>query len=245
MSAVQKLDSLGYLGNMRRTLLQIQALIPAAYPTLMNKADRDQMSLLHLMKLLPPSCKHELVKMGVTTLDTAVKTVAGIERAERALGDHTGAGVHRVVAPKDCDSAEKSVMNCFVCGLMDHIRVNCPFKHDICGNCNRRGHLSVVCRQGQSSRPSDIPGRGGNKGNGRGPARGQWQARGPGPAPALQPLQPRTQQQLPAHPWPQNQWPQQQWPQEQWPQEQRPMNQWPQQQPAGGQVTPAATGSQQ
>ena len=161
ISAVQKLDTVVYLGSVRRTLLQIQALIPVAYPTLTSKADKDQMCLLHLMKLLPSTITHELIKSGVNTLDSAVSTVTLMERADRSTTDrHTTVG--RVAGEKS-----NSARQCFVCGQQDHIKQMCPYKTDICGRCEKRGHLGVVCRSSSA-----------NPGNGGRPApRGSQQAR--------------------------------------------------------------------
>ena len=139
ISAVQQLDSVLYLGNVRRTLLQIHALIPVAYPTLTAKADKEQMCLLHLLKLLPHSFKHELAKAGVTTLELAVTTVEGMERANRVMGEQTG--LNRVVTQPDARAKveyEDKTSPCFVCGLSDHWRAMCPFRQDICGRCEKK-----------------------------------------------------------------------------------------------------------
>ena len=218
ISAVRQLDCLVYTGNVNRTILQIQALIPVAYPTLTTKPDKDQMCLLHLLKVMPHSCKHELVKSGVTTLEEAVKSVSGMERADRALGEHA-AGLNRVVSfpqpDTPTDSCNKAV-HCFVCGLTDHVRSKCPFREDICGKCNKRGHLSVVCRGPGRASSQPKPGR---PGNGSWPARGQWQARGHKPAPALQDQRPQPVGNLQQHQWPPHPWSPHQWPQHQWPQQ--------------------------
>ena len=186
ISAVQQLDSAVYLGNVRRTLLQIHALIPVPFPTLTAKADKEQMCLLHLRKLLPHSFKHEFIKAGITTLELAVTTVEGMERANRVMGEQTG--LNRVVTQPDAPvklEYEDKTSPCFVCGLSDHWRVMCPFRQDICGRCEKIGHLSVMCRGiGVNS----------SQGNSSWSAKGQGQARERGTAPPA--AQQRRQQHL-------------------------------------------------
>ena len=217
ISAVQQLDSVVCLGNVRRTLLQIHALIPVAYPTLTAKADKEQMCLLHLLKLPPHSFKHELVKAGVTTLELAVVTVEGMERANRVMGEQTG--LNRVVTQPDAPvkvEFEDKTSSCFVCGLSDHWRAMCPFRQDICGRCEKRGHLSAMCRGTGVSR---------SQGNSSWSAKGQGQARERGTAP---PAAQQRRQQL-HH----QQWPLQQQQQPQLHHQQRPLQQLPPEQLMG------------
>ena len=163
ISAVKELDEITYDGSIEKLLLQINNLIPLAYPTLQTKEDRQQMVLLQLHKTLPKTYTKELLKSDVKTLDKAKVLISGMERADRSMGDkHTT--VSRMVV-EEVKVSQNPTRQCFVCGLQDHIKQMCPFKNDICGRCEKRGHLGTMCR-------SD------NRGNGRRPAmRGRRQAR--------------------------------------------------------------------
>ena len=161
ISAVHELDAITYHGSVERAMLRISELIPLAYPTLQTKADRQQMVLLHLQKLLPLAYQKELIKTGITKLEEAVTVITGMERADRSVQGASACVVGRVVEDT-AKNVPQTDRQCFVCGLATHMKVQCPFKADICGKCERRGHLSTMCRQ---------------KGNGRRPApRGNRQA---------------------------------------------------------------------
>ena len=210
ISAVKELDRVRYEGSIEKLLLKINDLIPLAYPSLKTREDRDQMVLLQLHKTLPKHYTKEMIKDDAKTLASAKTLIAGMEKADRLMGEESMT-LGRMVVDKD---SAKVVTNpstnkqCFVCGLDTHIKQSCPFKNDICGQCEKRGHLGTMCRKGNGGRP----------GNRSGPARGQWQARGQGPAPAPQHQRPQPVGSLQQHPWPPHPWSQHQWA-PQWPQQ--------------------------
>ena len=170
--AIRQLDSVCYNGNVGQTLLSIGDLIQLAYPTITDKVHRDQMTWIHLQKLLPAEYQRDLIKAGVDQLDIAVERIRAFERADATVR-LPPAGLHRTQS--SCDAAYQPTQSeptgppraCYVCGLPDHIRNTCPFQNDICGQCERRGHLSTVCR-GRPRQPGGrrpVPDR--SWGNGR------------------------------------------------------------------------------
>ena len=149
--AVRQLESVSYNGNVGQTLLSISDLIPLAYPTITERAHRDQMTWIHLQKLLPTEYQRDLIKAGVDQLDAAVDRIRAFERADAAIR-LPPAGLYRTQSSTEAASQSAlpepmgPQMTCYVCGLPDHVRNSCPFRQDICGQCERRGHLSTVCR---------------------------------------------------------------------------------------------------
>ena len=169
--AVRRLDSVVYEGNVMKTLLAIEDLIQFAYPTVSDKAHKDQLTWIHLQKVIPTEYQRDLTKAGITKLDTAVERVRAFERADASI-QSPPAGLYRTqtspaIEKTDSQGQRSSSVVCYTCGLSGHIRALCPFRHDICGNCERRGHLSTVCR----GRPMQARGanqsRGRSLGNGR------------------------------------------------------------------------------
>ncbi|XP_043188198.1 uncharacterized protein LOC122363244 [Amphibalanus amphitrite] len=162
ISAVHELDQIIYDGSVERTMLKIGELIPLAYPTLSTQNDKQQMVLLHLHKILPANYTRELIKAGTQKLEEAVTVIGGLERADRSVV--RPAAINQV---KVGGETSEPVKQCYVCGITNHVKAECPFKSDICGHCEKRGHLSTMCRNKTMTR-----------GNGRGPApRGGRQAK--------------------------------------------------------------------
>ncbi|KAF0297739.1 hypothetical protein FJT64_004830 [Amphibalanus amphitrite] len=62
--AIRQLDSVCYNGNVGQTLLSIGDLIQLAYPTITDKVHRDQMTWIHLQKLLPAEYQRDLIRAG-------------------------------------------------------------------------------------------------------------------------------------------------------------------------------------
>ena len=159
ISAVHELDNIVYAGSVERTVLRISDLITFAYPTITAKRDRQQMVLLHLQKLVPQTYQKELIKGNVQNLEQAVQLLTGLERADRSVRQGASVAVNRV------EEQPKANRQCFVCGLNDHVKAGCPFKGDICGRCEKRGHLSTMCRgqkrgeRGNEGRPAFRGGR--------------------------------------------------------------------------------------
>ena len=157
ISAIHALENVLYEGSVERTMLRIGELIPLAYPTLPTKNDRQQMVLLHLHKLLPETYQRELIKGDVRKLEEAVTVISGLERADRSVGKRAAVwGANRVVSGAE----EQPAVNkqCFVCGQTDHVKAGCPFKQDICGKCERRGHLGSMCRSKRGNWARSAPG---------------------------------------------------------------------------------------
>ena len=94
LSAIRQLDSVCYNGNVGQTLLSLGEVIPLAYPTITDKTHKDQMTCIHLQKLLPADYQRELIKAGVDRLDAAVERVRAFERADAAVRLPT-VGLHR------------------------------------------------------------------------------------------------------------------------------------------------------
>ena len=187
---LQQLDRVLYGGNIRQTLLTVGGLIPMAYPMIKDKAQKDQMTWIHLQKLLPAEYQRDLIKAGVGNLDKGVEFISAIERADTVVQMPSVIGLNRTQSGRDPtvstvphDTKTPMMMtptamtvSCFACGLSGHIVKSCPFRDDICGRCERRGHLSVVCRGRRQHREAGR-GRGSRWGNGRQPVlRGQRQA---------------------------------------------------------------------
>ncbi|KAF0295207.1 hypothetical protein FJT64_007213 [Amphibalanus amphitrite] len=63
--AIRQLDSVCYNGNVGQTLLSIGDLIQLAYPTVTDKVHRDQMTWIHLQKLLPAEYQRDLIRAGL------------------------------------------------------------------------------------------------------------------------------------------------------------------------------------
>lgn len=163
--AIRQLDSVCYNGNVGKTLLAIGELIPLAYPTITDKVHKDQMTWIHLQRLLPAEYQRDLIKAGIDQLDAAVERIRAFERADASVRPQP-AGLYRTQSSTAANNPApqelmKSHVACFACGLSDHVRNVCPFRHDICGQCERRGHLSTVCR-GRPQQP-----RGGGRSRGR------------------------------------------------------------------------------
>ena len=165
--ATRQLEAVCYSGNVGRTLLAIGDLIPLAYPTISDKAHKDHMTWLHLQRLLPAEYQRDLIKDGVDNLETAVERIRAFERADMSVRMQP-LGVHRTQSrPADNPRAPEhestsTPVTCYVCGLTGHTRNVCSFRYDICGRCEKRGHLSTVCRG-----PTQQPG-------GRGRPRARW-----------------------------------------------------------------------
>ena len=167
--ATRQLEAVCYNGNVGRTLLALGELIPLAYPTIMDKIQRDQMTWIHLQRLLPAVYQRDLIKDGVDNLETAVERIRAFERADRSVRPDS-LGLYRAQSSPANSSAPREPasrpVTCYVCGLTGHTRNVCSFRSDISGRCETRGHLSTVCR-----RPAvQLRGRGrlrGRPGNGR------------------------------------------------------------------------------
>ena len=83
--AIHRLDSVCYSGNVVQTLLAIGELIPLAYPTITDKVHKDQMTWIHLQKLLPVQYQRDLIKAGINQLETAVERIRAFERADTVV----------------------------------------------------------------------------------------------------------------------------------------------------------------
>ena len=149
--AIRQLDSVCYNGNVTQTLLSIGDLIQLAYPTVTDKVHRDQMIWIHLQKLLPAEYQRDLIKADVNQLDAAVERIRAFERADATIR-LPPAGLYRTQSSTEAATQPAPPeptgpqLTCYVCGLPGHVRNACPFRQDICGQCERRGHLSTVCR---------------------------------------------------------------------------------------------------
>ena len=149
--AIRQLESVSYNGNVGQTLLSIGDLIPLAYPTITERAHRDQIIWIHLQKLIPAEYQRDLIKAGVDQLDAAVDRIRAFERADATIR-LPPAGLYRTQSSTEAAGQPAPPeptgpqMTCYVCGLPDHVCNACPFRQDICGQCERRGHLSTVCR---------------------------------------------------------------------------------------------------
>ena len=167
--ATRQLEAVCYNGNVGRTLLALGELIPLAYPTITDKVHKDQMTWIHLQRLLPAVYQRDLIKDGADNLETAVERIRAFERADLSVRPEP-LGVHRAQSsPADTSARQETAspsVTCYVCGLTGHTRNVCSFRSDICGRCEKRGHLSTVCR-GPALQPR-IRGRlRGRWGNGR------------------------------------------------------------------------------
>ena len=148
--AIRRLDSICYNGNVGQTLLSIGELIPLAYPTITERSHKDQMTWIHLKKLLPVEYQRDLIRAGIDQLETAVERIRAFERANTVVRP-VPVGLNRAQSAMNREDAKQQeslrpAAACYACGLSDHVRNSCPFRNDICGQCERRGHLSTVCR---------------------------------------------------------------------------------------------------
>ena len=129
------------------------------------------MTWIHLQKLLPVQYQRDLIKAGINQLETAVERIRAFERADTAVR-LTPVGLYRAqsgtaVADQAPQEPMKPAVTCYVCGLSNHVRNTCPFRNDICGQCERRGHLGAVCRDRPQHHRDGGRGRGRSWGNGR------------------------------------------------------------------------------
>ena len=179
--AIHRLNSVCYSGNVGQTLLAIGELIPLAYPTITDKVHIDQMTWIHLQKVLPVQYQRDLIKAGINQLETAVERIRAFERADTVVRPPP-VGLYRAqsgtaAADQAPQEPMKPAVTCYVCGLSNHVRNTCPFRNDICGQCERRGHLGAVCHGRPQHHRDSGRGRGRNWGNGRQPVqRGMGQA---------------------------------------------------------------------
>ena len=91
----------------------------------------------------------------------ALQMALAVESAELHAADIlTTQSAAQVAAVNKLSAASKGL--CFSCGG-DHYRRDCKYKDVICNTCNRRGHLSRVCRSSDRVQPPSSPTRrGGN-----------------------------------------------------------------------------------
>ena len=152
ISAVHELDGMTYHGSVERAMLRISELIPLAYPTLQTKADRQQMVLLHLQKLLPLAYQKELIKTGVTKLEEAVTILTGMERDDRSVQGASACVVGRVV--KDtATNVPQTDRQCLVCGLTTHMKVRVRGEATS-APCAVRRETAGGLPQGETGRPT-------------------------------------------------------------------------------------------